>query len=1196
MIKAEDYKTLRRYLLGEITEPAQLARIEESLLTDDDYFEALGVTADELIDQYLGDELSRQERIHFERHYLSTPERWAKLRFTQTLREYNSARRVEEPVTAEGSGYFSGWRRWLLNPVGAVACVLILIAAGLLTWRVFYRESDVDKGLVALRTFYRSGRPIEARISGFDYAPLYQTRGNESDRSNSAEVERAQRILLDAVHDDPNPDSHHALGQFYLAQKEFDKAAAEFREALQAAPADPRLHSDLGAALLEKAKVASDRPEGGEYLQTLAESLEHLNQALALDSSLREALFNKALCLQYMMMPNQAKETWQKYLQLDAQSPWAGEARRNLRSLEEQSSVAQTPEQVLESFFADYRRRDDEQAWQTISRNREMITGRMVTFHLATKLLAADAEGRADISAVLTYAGALEEERTGDPYFAQLAAYYAAARPDARRLMTEAHQELAQGYALCQQAEYEEAFSHFLRAQQLFVQADDGPETKLVDYWLAYCHCRTDKMKESAARLENLINYSELRGYKWLRSQALCLLANCYDLLGEHSRSISHNRKALAIAEAIADTYNQQKLLTQIALQYTQLGQFDQALAYNQRSLLLARDGSSSVRQTWRNFTFTSQTLCALKAYAAAAAYEAEALQLGLGELKDPTLIHLSHIHLGMIYAARQLYDEAAAELDASLRVARTADDGQARQRMVAYSTLQLAHLKRQTRDYAGALKLYDAAQDLYGPLKFDIDTYDLHKGRLLCDLMGGDDSTIQAEIARVMSLFERNRARILEEQSRNSFFDAEQSVYDLAIDYAFSRQHYRQAFEYSEASRSRSLLDLLRRKVTPAPLAGESWQATSQPPSFDIPAIQAALPPNVQLLQYNVLRDKLLIWVITGTRFEVVERKISADELTALALRYAALLSSIDGARDAEAAQVGRALYEITISPVAHLLSREQEVCIIPDKALFYLPFAALISPSTGEYLLKDYTLLFSPSASVLILCSEAARRKAASGPETFVGIGNPTFDRAAYPNLADLPTAGFEVRKAADNYDGVASCLTGPAALKRAVEAKIESADVIHFACHYITDEVSPMNSRLLLAKGGNETGDESVWTLSAQEMSNKWLQHAKLVVLSACQTGGEHYYNGEGMIGIARMFMAAGAPLVVATQWPVETGATAELMINFHQLRRRQGLSTTQALRQAQLEMLDGSDQQRRRPYYWATFLPIGGHTDY
>lgn len=1193
MIKAEDYKTLRRYLLGEITEPAQLARIEESLLTDDDYFELLGVTSDELIDQYLGDELSQQERIHFERHYLSTPERWAKLRFTQTLREYNSARRSEELVTAEGSGYFSGWRRWPLSPIGAVACVLVLIAAGLLTWRVFYRESDVDKGLVALHTFYRSGRPVEARISGFDYAPLYQTRGGESDSSNSAEVARAQRILLDAVHDDPNPDSHHALGQFYLAQKEFDKAAAEFREALQAAPADPRLHSDLGAALLEKAKAASDRPEGGEYIQTLAESLEHLDRALALDSSLREALFNKALCLQYMMVPNQAREAWQKYLQLDAQSPWAGEAKRNLRSLEEQSSAVQTPEQVLESFLADYRRRDDEQAWQTVSRNREMITGRMVTFHLATKLLAADADGRADISAALTYAGALEEERTGDPYFARLAAYYAAAGSDARRLMTEAHQELARGYALCQQAEYEEAFDHFLRAQQLFAQADDEPEAKLVDYWLAYCLCRTDKMEEGAARLEDLINYSEPRGYKWLRSQALSLLANCYDLLGEHSRSISYDRQALAGAEAIADTYNQQKLLTQIALQYTQLGQFDFALAYNQRSLFLARDGSSSVRQTGRNFTFTSQTLCALKAYDAAAAYEAEALQLGVGELKDPTLINLSHIHLGMIYAARRLYDEAAAELDASLRVARATDDEQARQRMVAYSTLQLAHLKRQTGDYAGALKLYGAAQDLYGPLKFDIDTYDLHKGQLLCDLAGGDDSTIEAEITRVMSLFERNRARILEEQSRNSFFDAEQSVYDLAVDYAFSRQRYRQAFEYSEASRSRSLLDSLRRKATPAPTVGQSWQAALPP--FDVPAIQAGLPPNVQLLQYNVLRDKLLIWVITGTRFEVVERKISADELTSLALKYAALLSSVDGARDAEAAQVGRTLYEITISPVAHLLSREQEVCIVPDKALFYLPFAALISPSTGAYLLRDYTLLFSPSASVLILCSEAARQKAAGGQETFVGIGNPAFDRAAYPHLADLPSAEVEVRKAADNY-GAASCLTGPAALKRAVEAKIESADVIHFACHYITDEVSPMNSRLLMAKGGNETGDEGVWTLSAREMSDKWLQHAKLVVLSACQTGGEHYYNGEGMIGIARTFMAAGAPLVVATQWPVETGATAELMINFHQLRTRQGLSTTQALRQAQLEMLDGSDQQRRHPYYWATFLAIGGHTDY
>ena len=133
--------------------------------------------------------------------------------------------------------------------------------------------------------------------------------------------------------------------------------------------------------------------------------------------------------------------------------------------------------------------------------------------------------------------------------------------------------------------------------------------------------------------------------------------------------------------------------------------------------------------------------------------------------------------------------------------------------------------------------------------------------------------------------------------------------------------------------------------------------------------------------------------------------------------------------------------------------------------------------------------------------------------------------------------------------------------------------------------------MRSRLLLAK--DPAGNDA---LTAAEVFGKQLPQARLVVLSACQTEIERYDDGEGMIGIARTFLAAGAPLVVASQWPVDSAATADLMIRFHRSRKLEGLSTTAALRRAQQEMLAGADEQRRNPYYWAAFLPVGGHTDY
>jgi CHAT domain-containing protein len=117
-----------------------------------------------------------------------------------------------------------------------------------------------------------------------------------------------------------------------------------------------------------------------------------------------------------------------------------------------------------------------------------------------------------------------------------------------------------------------------------------------------------------------------------------------------------------------------------------------------------------------------------------------------------------------------------------------------------------------------------------------------------------------------------------------------------------------------------------------------------------------------------------------------------------------------------------------------------------------------------------------------------------------------------------------------------------------------------------------------------------------LQAFEVYRMKLPRARLVVLSACQTGPERVYRGEGAVGIARPFIAAGAPLVVATLWPVESDATAELMVNFHRHRKLDGLPTAEALRRAQLDMLSSPDPRNTQPVNWAAFTVIGGHADF
>ena len=341
-----DPNRLRHYLLGELTEEEHLAPIEERLLVDDDFFEEFQLVKDDLIDEYVKDELTAQERQHFEQHFLTTSERREHVRHAQSLARYakkslQKAKRSAEKKDLKDSnqtGPLSLWRWFLQTPSLRFATILILVVGvGFLMWPVFFYRSDPQQGLLALKTAYRLERPVEVRLSGFDYAPLPNTRGNKETTVDALSRQRAERFLLDAEREQPSAESYHALGLFYLTEKKFDEAVEQFRRALELHPNNAYIHSDLGAALLEKGKLYKLNGEDEKSREAFAESLEHLNRVLTLNPNLLEALFNRALCREYMGQPQAAVDDWRQYLEKDSQSRWTDEARQHLKQIESQT-------------------------------------------------------------------------------------------------------------------------------------------------------------------------------------------------------------------------------------------------------------------------------------------------------------------------------------------------------------------------------------------------------------------------------------------------------------------------------------------------------------------------------------------------------------------------------------------------------------------------------------------------------------------------------------------------------------------------------------------------------------------------------------------------------------------------------------------------------------------------------------------
>ena len=1219
--QTETERSLRAYLLGKLARDEEV-RIEEQLLVASDQVELLMIVEEELLDDYLGGTLSGRDREQFEQHFLSTPERQRKLRMARALKRYVNNQPLPAPARVSVLRPKASWSQVFLRPAwrSAIAAMLVL-GVGLAI--LFYSKSEslVNKGRAELQAALKES-PTEARIAGFNWNPQSVTLGAQPESGpDSDKMNRAFSYFRDAK----GPDSAYALGQFYLAKGDLDNAIKQFTLALEGMPKNARLHSDLGAAWLEKARVEKDKVEKDKNDQSkdsdnttyyLSQSCEHLNRALELDDSLLEALFNRALCLQRMQSLKEAANDWRAYLNRDANSAWAREARRHLEEIEQhERTSSQSNKEQFEQFLVAYKTGDRQTAWKALSQTRELISGRLIWWELLDNFFELQAAGQpAEADArmeALSYVGELElhlgEEEAqakGDPYISRLAEFYRKTTPQQRASLSEAHKLMNEGNQFFRDSRGDEALRNYTHAQKTFARVGDDEEAMLANLLAGHCLLEKGETEQSGAVFEQIVKQCREKGYRWLLAESCFRLAMVQDQLAEHSKALENTIQALQVSEEISDNYNTQRSLAQIADQYRKLGNYELATAYLNRCLKEISVAWPGNRQMWRSCDQLTQVLAARRLNAAADAYASESLRLALEE-EDSWFTYVSYIHLAILRSKQQDYAEA-------IRLAQLGFDHAPNDVGRAYASLQLGYLRRQAGDLRQALSDYDqsiryidsaeaVARDNADPDAARPKTdrlpalrYDAHKGRLFCLFAQGDEARAQKELEITLSLLRKHRESIREEQNRNTFFNVEQSVYDAAINFENSKKKNNPAvFDYSEESRARSLLDLITTAQTGA--AGSDEQDGAQPISqpLKLTEVQERLPEQTQLIEYAALDDKLLICLVSKSEFSVTEARIGLSELTDKVMNFRRLILLHDTEPSAQA----RELYDLLIKQIELSPAKGERICIVPDKVLNNLPFGALISPASGKYLIEDYQLMIAPSATIYLVCSGRTKQATDRSRESLLAVGDPAFDRAEFPLYPPLPSTGKQVEAIAAFYPSPPpSVLTRSGAREEDVKRDMEKSDVIHLASHYVVYEGNPMNSRLLLAKEPGDRGvpGSSAGFLQADEVAGLKLRQAPLVILSACESGVEHYYNGEGMIGMSRVFIAAGAPVVVATLWQVDAFATDKLMIDFHRDRKLAGLSTPEALRQAQMEMI--SNDSWKHPYYWAGFTTIGGYTGF
>jgi len=1189
MARAELHK-LRQYLLGQLTE-AEEEQVELRLVSDRDFAEEYDVVVVEITDDYVAGKFAGEELRQVEDYFLRSTQRRDKLKFALALKEHKSylaAKRIR--------------RKRLVRRSLAIAASLLLVGSGFSIWQAFSEDSNLKEGLAALQSAFRSERPLEARLSDFTYAPFANQRGGPT-KIDYVQRDRASSLLLNAVTEHPKAGSHHALGKYYLAERQFDKAIDQFKTALNLDPKNAKIHSDLGVALMEKGRAATEATaQGGQRAEAFAESLEHINKALELDPSFLDAHFNRALLYQYMKTPREAEASWQEYLKRDNNSPWAQEARRNLANLEESDrKTSWNTGKAFEDFLEARRTGDDNAAWKVLSQN-YTSAGNEVTNRLIDLLLEPETENaRIEPGAtlpLLSYLARLELSRAGDRYTSDLVSQYEREIPKRRLVLTDAHRHMRAGYSHFTQSKFTEAISNYSDARGEYERTGDLVEMAFVDYRLAHCYLFLPDLKKARVVFQRLWAFCRTHEYRWLLAQCLYGLAHASSYGSEYSKAIDYSGRALSSFEQTGDLNGMLKCLTQLAGVNQDLNRINRSLGYLSTGLTLAGEVPVEPLQRWGILVEMASSMSSKQWSAAALVYQREALNIAL-EMGRPLIISRSYGYVGSAYAAVKMYKEAVSAASRAFETGTAMTDSNSGLEIMAHASKQLGDIRRQAGECDQAIADYDRSIELYERLNVGYYTYAAHKGKLLCLMTGSDDSTAGQELQQVLELSERYRSRITVESQRLSFFDTEQSVYDLAIYYQFvRRQDPVKGFDYSELSRARSLLDELRR--------GAEVLKKSYGPDVNLPAVtnsmslsevQEKMSSEVQILQYSVLDDRLLMWVVSksGIHYEVVN--VGSELLNEKVRAYLDLLNKPPASGSVNQQESAEELYRILIAPAEPFLDRSKFLCVVPDKILHYLPYGALVSSSTGRYLMEDYDIGSAPSSSVFVALTVMAERKAGLFEENLLSIGNPHFSRAAFDSLADLPSAAREAQAVSAFYHKP-HVLLGEEATESSIRSEIEKADVVHLAMHYILDaRLETLSGFPLTPEPTAPNGRENAnGFLQSYEIYGLNISRLRLVVLSACRTGIEQQYAGEGAVSAARPFLVAGVPTVVATLWPVDSDASAELMLNFHSHRIHDLLPVTQALRAAQIAMARGPDLRLRHPYYWAPFVAIGGHSPY
>ena len=726
-------------------------------------------------------------------------------------------------------------------------------------------------------------------------------------------------------------------------------------------------------------------------------------------------------------------------------------------------------------------------------------------------------------------------------------------------------------------------------------------------------------------------------GNKALEGKAYSNLGSAYGSLGDYKEAIEFHKQNLSIAKEIGDKDSEGATYTNLGLMYGHLGDYKKAIEFHQQSLSIAKEiKREDIKcKAYANLGDAYHSLAdyikAIKFYK-----DARSIAQNIGDKGSECFIENN---LGNANLSLSNYEEAESNLKRALSIAEERGIKEAIGKAYGnlsnvYSALgqykkaiefleQALSIVKEIGDKDSEGTLYSNVGILYGLLRDYKKAIEFYKQALsIAKETGNKDSELRAynnlgvEFCKLsdfregeecfessIRVFEEMRFLLQEKDEWKINFRDQLKTYIGLWIAQLNQGKAKEALLTAEQGRAQALMDLMESqygaKSTPSASKEHIEKITnissliSSPTTFLAEAFESVhfwvlhKGKEWQFMQKKIndtlkdMTDKAYEQIGVTERARCEDRSLHdpEDETNEdLSDRYRGAgekkLTSLQPGNDAL-----RELYDVVIAPISHLI-KDEELIIVPDGSSFLIPYAALLDQNF-RYLSETLRIRLAPSLTSLRLLTECPEERHYTTGALLVG--NPWTETVIIKGdkIKQLPGAEKEVKMIGEILN--VEPLTGKDATKDQVLRRLTSVSLVHIAAHGSAERGEILLSPNL---GSSKRPKEKDFLLTMTDVLNAKLD-AKLVVLSCCHSG-QGKIKAEGVVGIARAFLGAGARSVIASLWAVNDEGTLAFMRHFYEPLVK-GQSTSKSLHEAMKMMRESDDFKAAK--HWAPFMLIG-----